>query len=432
MKSVLLIGAARSGIAVAKLLQSKGYLVVLSDNNEVKEKKEVEQLGIRVVDGGHPESLWDTKYEFVVKNPGIPYKAAIIKKVIEEGYEIYTEIEVASWYASKHRYAAITGTNGKTTITTLLGEIFALHGGCVAGNIGIPLCEVTMKYEKEEKDIALELSNFQLLGTKDFHPKVAYISNLSPDHLDYMNSVEEYYASKCLIYKNQIKDDSFILNIDDPLVLEYVKECPATIITISLQSKADLWMDESYGYYKDVKLFACDKVKVVGKHNLMNVLATAGMAYLMGYTPSEIESVIENFTGVKHRLQFVTTKHGILYYNDSKATNPSATKIAIEAFRKPVILIAGGYDKQISFDELKQVAANVKYCIGFGACKDQVVLPFTNTKQVDTLEEALQEAIANANEGDIILFAPACASFDQYKNYEERGEHFIQLVERLG
>lgn len=432
MNTVLIIGAARSGIAVAKLLTHKGYKVVLSDNNEIKEKKELESMGIIVVDGGHPESLWTTKYDFVVKNPGIPYKVAIIQKVIAEGYTIYTEIEVASWYAQNHRYTAITGTNGKTTITTLLGEIFALHSGCVAGNIGIPLSEVTMKHEHDKIDIALELSNFQLLGTKKFNPHVSYISNLTPDHLDYMNSVEEYYASKCLIYQNQTKEDYFILNIDDPTVVEYTNNCPANVVTISICKPADIWMDEYYGYYKDVKLFACKNVKIVGKHNLMNVLATAGMAYLMGYTPIEIESVIERFSGVKHRLQFVATKHGITYYNDSKATNPNATKIAIEAFSKEIILIAGGYDKHISFSELKEVASNVKYCIGFGACKDQVIEPFNNTKQVATLEEALQAAIDYASNGDIILFAPACASFDQYNNYEERGDHFIQLVEKIG
>ena len=211
-------------------MNQKGYTVTLTDMQRIPDKEELETLGIRVVDEGHPDFLFNDDYAFIVKNPGIKYSVPIIRFFVEHQVKIYTEIEIASWYAEKFHYGAVTGTNGKTTITSMLYECLKANGRCeAAGNIGTPLSELALKYGDEEKDIALELSNFQLLGIESFHPEAAVVCNLAPDHLDYMNSVEEYYASKFRIAMNQRGDDWFLRNVDDPIVMQYARDLKCKI-----------------------------------------------------------------------------------------------------------------------------------------------------------------------------------------------------------
>lgn len=240
----LIVGNAKSGNAVARLLNRHGENVTLTDLNPISDKKELENLGIVVVDEGHPNSLKTTDFDYVVKNPGIKYTTDLIAYFVEKKIPIFTEIEIAYRYAKNLTYAAVTGTNGKTTITSMLVECLKMNGSAeAAGNIGTPLSELVLKDENRKCDIALELSNFQLLGIDTFRPRVSVVCNLAPDHLDYMPTVESYYESKMLIYKNQKEDDWFLRNVDDALVMEYAKDLPCTVIDFSLvREDVDLYL----------------------------------------------------------------------------------------------------------------------------------------------------------------------------------------------
>lgn len=432
METVLVIGAARSGIAVSKLLQKNGYHVILTDSNEVKEKMDLEALGIEVVDNGHPDWLLEKDYPFVVKNPGIPYRVPIVKHFQEAGVPIYTEIEIAYRFASGFKYAAVTGTDGKTTVTTLLYEMLnAKEKALVAGNIGTPLSELALIHQEETFNVALELSNFQLLGIDTFRPKISVVTNLAPDHLDYMDSLEEYYQSKMLIYKNCNSQDWFIRNIDDENIVKYAQNIPCQVIDFSLTQEADLYKDDTFAYLKDEILFKLSELKIVGDFNCGNAMMAACMAYKMGIDLETIQSVIRSFKGVEHRIEYVNTINGVRFYNDSKATNTHAACAALSAFDKNVILLCGGKDKHISFDDLKQYDHKIKHCFSFGQTKDHFKSIFTNQTSCQTMKDALNHAIEIMEEGDVVLLSPACSSFDQFKNYEIRGEIFKDLVEEI-
>lgn len=432
METVLVIGAARSGIAVSKLLQKNGYHVILTDSNEVKEKMDLETLGIEVVDNGHPDWLLENDYPFVVKNPGIPYRVPIVKHFQEAGVPIYTEIEIAYRFAPGFKYAAVTGTDGKTTVTTLLYEMLnAKEKALVAGNIGTPLSELALIHQEETFNVALELSNFQLLGIDTFQPKISVVTNLAPDHLDYMDSLEEYYQSKMLIYKNCNSQDWFIRNIDDENIVKYAQNIPCQVIDFSLTQEADLYKDDTFAYLNDEILFKLSDLKIVGDFNCGNAMMAACMAYKMGIDLETIQSVIRSFKGVEHRIEYVNTINGVRFYNDSKATNTHAACAALSAFDKNVILLCGGKDKHISFDDLKQYDHKIKHCFSFGQTKDHFKTIFTNQTSCQTMKDALDHAIEIMEEGDVILLSPACSSFDQFKNYEIRGEIFKGLVEEI-
>ena len=432
METVLVIGAARSGVAVSKLLNNNGYKVILTDSNEVKEKMDLESLGIEVVDNGHPDWLLKKEYPFVVKNPGIPYRVPIVKYFKEQGVPIYTEIEIAYRFAPEFRYAAVTGTDGKTTVTTLLYEMLnAKQKALVAGNIGTPLSELALVHQKEAFNVALELSNFQLMGIDTFQPKISVVTNLAPDHLDYMDSLEAYYQSKMLIYKNCNSSDWFIRNIDDENIVKYAQDIPCQVIDFSLKQKADLYKDDTYAYLNDEILFKLSDLKIVGDFNCGNAMMAACMAYKMGIDLETIQAVIQSFKGVEHRIEYVDTIDGVRIYNDSKATNTHAACAALSAFDKNVILLCGGKDKHISFDDLKQYDHKIKHCFSFGQTKDHFKSIFTNQTSCQTMKDALDYAVEIMEEGDVILLSPACSSFDQFKNYEIRGEIFKDLVKEI-
>lgn len=429
MKSVLVIGSARSGTAVSKLLLKKGFEVYLSDSGIVSNKEELETLGVKVYDEGHPDTLKEINYEFVVKNPGIPYTVPFIDYFVKQGNKIYTEIEVASWYAKEFHYGAITGTNGKTTTVSILYALLKKHGtSYVAGNIGIPLSEVVLEHEEEDANIALELSNFQLLGMESFKPKVSVVTNLAPDHLDYMKDLDAYYESKMKIYMNTDQDDYFLRNIDDEEIMKYAKNIPCTIIDYSLEKEADLYLKDNLVYYKDTYLFDIKTLKLVGKHNISNSMVAACMAYLLGVSIEEIQIGLHEFTSVEHRLEYVGEKDGIRFFNDSKATNAEAVVPALESFDKNIILLAGGYDKKLSFDILKPYDNRVKCCFSFGETKKEFKNIFSHAEELDTMEEAFDKAVQLAKPGDVILLSPACASYDQFTSYEQRGKIFKEYV----
>ena len=427
---VLVIGAAKSGVAVAKLLQRHKYDVTITDMKEIQEKEELEELGIHVFDQGHPEELKHTNYAFVVKNPGIKYTVPFVRYFVEHDVQILTEVEVGYRFAKKFHYGAVTGTNGKTTITTMLYEMLQRKGqAIVAGNIGYPLSSLAYEYEEDEKDVALELSNFQLLGIDTFAPEVSVVCNLAPDHLDYMPSVESYYESKMFIYKNCKPEDWFLRNVDDETVMQYAQNIPCTVIDFSLiRQDVDLYRKDGFVWLKDQMLFEEKTFPVVGEYNLSNAMIASCMAYKLGVSLEDIRATIASFTPVEHRLEYIGEKNGVRFYNDSKATNTHAVTAALSSFEKNIILLAGGHDKGISFEPLKKYDDRVKYCISFGQTKEQFKPIFTHVKAVETMKDAFDEAVKLAQPDDVVLLSPACSSYDQFPNYETRGRLFKEIV----
>lgn len=431
MGKVLVIGAARSGIAAAKLLAQHGYTVILTDQKAVGSKEELEALGIEVYDNGHPEFLKNQEYDFIVKNPGIPYHAPFVAFFVEKGTPIYTEIETAYRLAPNFIYGAVTGTDGKTTITTLLYEMLKakFEKAKVAGNIGIPLSEVVLESDPDQIPVALELSNFQLLGIDQFHPHISVVSNLAPDHLDYMDSLEDYYASKFKIYQNETMDDFFIRNLDDPEIMHYAKDIPCQVIDFSLTNpQANLRVEAGQVYLDEMRLFDVADLKLVGWFNLANAMMAAAMAWHLGVDQATIEHVIQTFTGVEHRIEYVDTINGVRIYNDSKATNTHSAQAALSSFPSGVHLLAGGKNKGIDYTVLKEYDDHIAKCYAFGEIQDVFLDVFTNVQTCDTMEQALDAALKEAKEGEVILLCPATSSFDQFPNYEVRGKIFKDLV----
>lgn len=429
---VLVIGAAKSGVAVAKLLQRHAYDVTITDMNAIPERKELQALDIHVFEKGHPEELKREDYAFVVKNPGIKYTVPFVRYFVEHKVKILTEVEIGYRYATKFKYGAVTGTNGKTTITTMLYEMLKYNQkAIVAGNIGWPLSELALAYETQEKDVALELSNFQLLGIEHFAPSVSVVCNLAPDHLDYMPSVESYYESKMRIYENCAKDDWFLRNVDDETVMQYALDIPCTVIDFSLtRQDVDLYRKDGAVYLRELLLFEEKNFHVVGDYNLSNAMIASCMAYKLGVSVSDIQKAIAAFSPVEHRLEYIGEKNGVKFYNDSKATNTHAVMAALNSFDNNIILLAGGHDKGISFEDLKQYDERVKLCVAFGETGGQFQNIFSRVQVVETMQEALDVAIANSKAQDIVLLSPACSSYDQFPNYEVRGTLFKEMVKK--
>ena len=429
---VLVIGAAKSGVAVAKLLQRHGFDVTITDMNAIHELDELQTLGIHVFEKGHPEELKREDYAFVVKNPGIKYTVPFVRYFVEHKVKILTEVEIGYRYATKFKYGAVTGTNGKTTITTMLYEMLKYnHKAIVAGNIGWPLSELALAYEDEEKDVALELSNFQLLGIEHFAPHVSVVCNLAPDHLDYMPSVESYYESKMRIYENCTEDDWFLRNVDDATVMQYAQHIPCKVIDFSLtRQDVDLYRKDGTVCLHELALFEEKNFHVVGDYNLSNAMIASCMAYKLGVSVSDIQKAIAAFSPVEHRLEYIGEKNGVKFYNDSKATNTHAVAAALNSFDKNIILLAGGHDKGISFEDLKQYDERVKLCVAFGETGPQFQDIFSCVQVVETMQEALDAAVANSEEQDIVLLSPACSSYDQFPNYEVRGALFKEMVRK--
>ncbi len=430
---VCVIGAARSGCAVSKLALQQGYHVVLTDERELENKEELVQQGIIVYDGGFAKDLLNIDFDWVVKNPGVPEHHPFVMEMAKNHF-IANELEFAQRFIPNWKLAAITGTNGKTTTTAMLGEIFRKHSryGFVAGNIGIPLCNIVCKEGHRRVGYgAIEIAAFQLVNTKKFHPHVATIVSLAPDHLDVFKDEKAYYDAKWKIVENLTSDDYFVLNIDDPLVLKTKKDTLAKVITVSRKTDADLSIVDNKAVIDGKWLFDVNKLHVVGKHNVTNALIAAAMAYVMGFKAKHIAKTLHSFMGVEHRIEFVDEVDGVKYYNDSKGTNPQSTQVALEAFYQPVILLAGGYNKKITFDELVEVQDKIKHLVVYGQTKDILKETFNHAFVVDTLEQAFNKAVELAESEDIVCLSPACASYDQYQNFEERGKEFKALVQAL-
>ncbi|MBQ4244012.1 MAG: UDP-N-acetylmuramoyl-L-alanine--D-glutamate ligase, partial [Clostridia bacterium] len=354
-RKVLVIGLARSGMAAIKVLKKLGAEVTLSESksrDEIKEADALEALGVEIVN--QDMSVFEGDYDLVVKNPGVPFRTPMIERLNERGIKIITEIELAYIVSKPQHYIAITGTNGKTTTTTLVYEILKKAYGdraLLCGNIGIPLCEMVMDYnlmENEGNYIALEISNFQLINIDKFTPDVATIINLTPDHIDFMGGLDNYYKSKTEVYRNMTGDRVFLKNADDPAVTEYTEKYPVKCrtLTFSVESEnADCIIKDGFVRIDGEDVLPADCIKLVGRHNLQNVIIAVAAAKAAGVDNESIKAAVSEFKGVEHRIEFVRELNGIKYYNDSKGTNTDATITALKAFDRGVILLVGGFEK---------------------------------------------------------------------------------------
>lgn len=442
-KKVLVVGLARSGMAAIRVLKKLGAEVTLSESKKKDDIKEIGFLNENNVEiVGQDMAVFERDFDFVVKNPGVPYRSPMMQKLQERNIPVITEIELAYQVAKPQHYIAITGTNGKTTTSTLTYEILrrAFPGKAhLCGNIGIPLCEIVMEnglMEEGEHYIALEISNFQLVNIDKFRPEVATIINLTPDHIDFMGSLDNYYKSKTEVYRNMAGNDVFLLNADDPVVKEYTDRYPVKCAKESFSTdsqSADCIAKDGYLEIKGEKIIPLNAIKIVGKHNLQNVMIAVSAAKAIGISNDVILEAVSSFKGVEHRIEFVREIDGVKYYNDSKGTNTDATITALKAFDRGVILLVGGFEKGLPMDEMKKHLGCVKKIIGFGACGARLVHDLVGEDGivVTTLDEAVAEANKIAESGDTVLLSPTTSSFDQYTCFEERGDHFKKIINAL-
>ena len=444
-KRVLVIGLAKSGVAVAKLLLHQGAIVTVNDRIPLEENPDAKSLieeGIRVLAGSHPVDLLEEHFDFVVKNPGIPYHNCMVEAAIKKGIPVYTEVEIA-YYLLEGLIIGITGSNGKTTTTTLaslmLKESFPERQVYAAGNIGIPLSQLAEQSTKEDIYVS-ELSSFQLMGIDQFKPKIACIVNIFSAHLDYHGTREEYIKAKLQLTKNQTEEDYLVYNADYPELITLIEgHTKATLVPFSRKNILEFGssVKDNYICFNGEKVIPVSTIQVPGTQNVENVLAAVAIAKLAGATNEGIEKAVQNFHGVKHRTQFVKEVNKRRFYNDSKATNIIATQTALRSFtNQSVILIAGGLDRGNGFDELVPNLTSVSGIVLYGETKEKLqeaakVAGVPVIEVVNTLEEATKKAYEISNEDDIILLSPACASWDQFKNFEIRGDEFIQVVENL-
>ncbi|MEK3887062.1 UDP-N-acetylmuramoyl-L-alanine--D-glutamate ligase [Bacillus sp. FSL K6-3431] len=440
-KKVLVLGLAKSGVVAASLLHQLGAFVTVNDYKPFEENPDAQGLleqGIKVICGSHPVELLDEGFELIVKNPGIPYTNPLVRGAVDLGIPIITEIELA-YRISEADMIGITGTNGKTTTTTLIYEMLQ-NGGqhpLIAGNIGTVASEVAQKATADHK-MVVELSSFQLMGIQTLRPKVSIITNLYEAHLDYHGTWKEYAEAKVNITKNQTEEDFLIVNADQHELMDLIHFSMARIIPFSTKCYIEEGASVKNGqlFYQGEAIINLDDIALPGAHNLENILSAVAAVKIMGIENEGIRSVLMTFRGVKHRTQFVQTINGRSFYNDSKATNILAAASAIKAFNEPIILLAGGLDRGNEFDELVPFLNNVKAMIVFGETAKKLekagrIAGIENIQLVENVEAAVPVAYDLSEEDDIILLSPACASWDQYRTFEVRGDIFIEAVHKL-
>ncbi|GAB4072365.1 UDP-N-acetylmuramoyl-L-alanine--D-glutamate ligase [Barrientosiimonas marina] len=437
---ILVLGLAKSGTAAARLLLQNEKHVRVNDKHTALDDPVVQELtamGAEVITGSHPLEVLDG-IDAIIKNPGITYDMPLLQEASSRGIPIMTEIELAGSLADTD-IIGITGSNGKTTTTTLTAEMLQKGHQPVkaAGNIGYAASEAAQALEKDEK-LVLELSSFQLLGINRFKPKIAVLLNIFEAHLDYHKTFENYKNAKSRIFINQTTDDYLVYNADNAVVAEAVMSAESVKIPFSLTKRLNegAWADETSIYYKNEEIIAKRHIALAGDHNLENILAAICAAKLSGASNEAIADVLTTFAGVRHRLQFVTNLNNRLFYNDSKATNLLATQKALNAFTQPVILIAGGLDRGNEFDDLKPYLKNVKGMVLIGETQDKLARTAAEAgvdsiENVYTMADAVKQAYNLSKDNDVILLSPACASWDQYQTFAERGNMFIQAVHTL-
>ena len=448
-KKVLVIGSGLSGVGSVNLLNKVGALpVVLEENTKVTEDDirnklhEEDREGTRIIVGTiSDEDLSDIA--LTVPSPAVPLDAPTVMRIKDKNIPIWSEIELAYNFA-KGKMIAITGTNGKTTTTTLVGEIMKAHFGkaYVVGNIGVSYAESALEMDESCVTVG-EISSFQLEAVDNFHANVSAILNITPDHLNRHHTMECYAQMKENITHNQTKEDTCVLNYDNEYTRDFGARCPAKVVFFSSKEKLEdgFYLDNEDIYMATagnaMKIMNIHDMNLVGTCNVENVMAAIAMSLAMDVPLATILSVIRNFKAVEHRIEFVATKRGVDYYNDSKGTNPDAAIQGVKAMCKPTILIGGGYDKGNDYDEwIESFGDTIKLLVLIGQTRQKIAEccdkhGFSNYVFKDTYEEALEFCTESAQKGDAVLLSPACASWDMFPNYETRGKRFKDYVNKL-
>ena len=450
-KKVLVFGTGKSGIGAAGLLLQKGASVVLYDGNQEKDADELKaqfaaDAALEIVLGTLPESVMDT-LDLVVMSPGVPCDLPEVLLMKEKGIRIWGEVELA-YECGKGDVLAVTGTNGKTTTTSLLGAIMQAWKKevYIVGNIGNPYTDAAPKMTDEAVTVA-EISSFQLETIEKFAPKVSTILNITPDHLNRHHTMEEYIRVKECITENQTMDDLCVLNYEDEILRPFGEKLMAEK-KVQVMYFSSLRALKDGIYYRDGEiriakngetelLTRTDDLKLLGLHNFENVMVASAMALHAGVPMETVRKVIQEFAGVEHRIEYVCEKDGVAYYNDSKGTNPDAAIKGIQAMNRPTLLIGGGYDKQSTYEEwIQAFDGKVRFLVLIGDTKEKIAkaarsVGFNDIIMADNLKEAVQICHDKANAGDAVLLSPACASWDQFKSYEQRGELFKEYVRAL-
>jgi len=451
-KKVLVAGCGKSGVCATKLLLNKSESVILFDENKKnsldKDKiqmkfDDVENLdSLQIVLGNLEDDILE-QISVMVISPGIPTDSEFVLRVKQRGIPVWSEIELAYYY-ELGTVMAITGTNGKTTTTSLVGEIMKAHNpeSYVVGNIGIPYTEQVTKTSKASVTVA-EVSSFQLETIINFKPHVSAILNITPDHLDRHYTFDNYAKCKSDVCKNQGDEDYVVVNYDDPETMKLVNKLPGNVICFSRLTSLEEGVFVQNGnivvreHGKEIEVIPLDKIQILGDHNVENVLAAVAMTYYIGVPVDTIRQVCSSFKGVPHRIEYVRTVNGVAYYNDSKGTNPDAAIKGIQAMRASTYLIGGGYDKKSSYVEwIDSFQGKVKKLILLGQTAKDIddcakSRGFVDTVMVNSLEDAVKYCYENANDGECVLLSPACASWGMFDNYEQRGDMFKEYVNRL-
>ncbi|MDD2979801.1 MAG: UDP-N-acetylmuramoyl-L-alanine--D-glutamate ligase [Hespellia sp.] len=443
-KKVLVFGSGISGIAASKMLQTIGADVILYDGNEKLDAEKIqEQIGgaVTVILGELSETIMDSLALMVI-SPGVPTDLPVVNRIREKQIPIWGEIELAYVYG-KGDVLAITGTNGKTTTTALLGEIMKNYkeSTYVVGNIGNPYTSVALEMTDDTVVVA-EMSSFQLETIDTFRPKVSAILNFTPDHLNRHHTMEAYMEAKKNIARNQTAENTCVLNYEDPETRAFGEKVKASVLYFSSQRKLKkgIYLENGniiYNVGTEELICNVDELQLLGTHNYENVMAAVAMAAAYGTPLDVIRDTIKVFGGVEHRIEFVTEKNGVAYYNDSKGTNPDAAIKGIQAMNRPTWLIGGGYDKDSAYDEwIEAFDGKVKKLVLLGATREKIAETakahgFMDIVMADTFDEAVDICARGAVPGDAVLLSPACASWGMFKNFEERGDKFKELVQNL-
>ena len=443
-KKILVVGMGLSGLASATYLQSKGSIVTVSEQRPKQElASEIQSLkvqGISYEVGGHQiETFLET--DCIVVSPGVPLNLFPIKKAFDQGIEVISEVELA-YRVISGKIIGITGSNGKTTTTTLVGKILKSAGFHVqvGGNIGVPLISLVQSSTRETINV-VELSSFQLEAIPSFRPDIAVILNITPDHMDRYDSLENYSRAKFNILSNQVPQDFSVFNHDDPLLRQFCGKSSAKrywFSTASVVSRGS--------YIKKGQMVFCDQkrlesvidldiVRLKGVHNLENIAAAVTVSSLMKCNSLAVRETVHSFRGIPHRLEKIRELNGVEFYNDSKATNLASTQTAIRAFREGIVLILGGRDKGSDFSILRPlIIQRVKSLVLLGEASQKIKSQLDGTvpvEQVSTMHGAVNAAFRCSQPGDVVLLAPACSSFDMFENYNDRGNTYRELVNQL-
>ena len=446
-KTILVVGCGISGISADTLLSKKKARVILYDENDtIDVKKVIEKLedndSIEIVLGELSKEI-KTRLDLVVLSPGVPCDTPFVEGFRHRQIPVMGEIELA-FLCDRGRVIAITGTNGKTTTTALTGKIMKDYYDSVfvVGNIGTPYTAVADETKEDSVTVA-EISSFQLETIHTFHPKISTILNITEDHLNRHHTMENYVATKERISLNQNQDDVCVLNAEDSYCRGFAEVCPAKVIFFSSKGplEAGYYLEGDSIWYSDgterKRLLGIREVKLMGHHNMENIMAAIAMAEAFGVPMENILETVRNFSAVEHRIEYVTTINGVEYYNDSKGTNPDAAIKGIQAMNRPTVLIGGGYDKNSEYDDwIDSFDGKVTWLILLGQTKEKIAAcarkkGFTNLVLVDSLEEAVKTACEKVNPGEAVLLSPACASWGMFPNYEVRGKQFKEYVMKL-